>query len=333
LKEMDIVKWFKKFLKSYRSIVDSNFPEDKSMFPLYPPIDVSVYLIDDVKGILPQVVVFFESGFEEWPASDAVMTNDVKINWEKNPDELEEMNRNIEIQTKWHETFYDEIQHPGVVMQEAFKREIFLSKPSDIAMIYIQKHLIHEKQKEQFENFLKLSELRKSIIGVEKFKEFESKLAMIQNMKDQEKADILSRVFWLMGFEVINLERLREIPQYKGLNERPHVDLIAVLLSEKLLVAVDEGEMNKERWYKLYSLDYTLKTLGFLGEKKDWQVSFVAIGRKSKGVEYLEGSVQVISLDNFQQIVHDYFASKGWAPLDAIRRIVGYKMTFFKVKI
>lgn len=331
---MDAKEWFKEFIEHYGKIVDSRYADREETFPFYPPIDVTVYLVDDPKGIFPQVVAFFESGFnEEWPASNAVIVNKTKIVWEKDPEELEEMDQDIEIDTKWHETFYDEYQHPGLITQESFRLATLTSNPADLAMIYVQRHLIHEQQKEQFENFLKLPELRKGIIGVERIKELQSELSNMQGKKDVEKVDTLCQAFWMMGFEVINLERLKNVPQHKDLNKIPHVDLIAILLSEKVLVAVEEGEMNKERWYKLHSLDATLKTIGFLGAKEDWKVSHVAIGRKSKGIEYLEGNLQVISADYFRQIFQDFVESKSWAPaLNAIRRVLGYKLDFFKIK-
>jgi hypothetical protein len=331
---MDAGKWFKGFIEYYRKIVDSKYADRKETFPFYPPIDVAVYVVDDPKNIFPQIVAFFETGIdEEWPASNIVTVNQTKIEWENDPNELEEMDRDTAIEVKWHENFYEEIKHPGLITRESFKLTTLESNPSDLAMIYVQKHLIHEQQKERYESFLKLSVLRKGIMGTERLKELRSKLSGIQSMKDVEKADVLCQVFWIMGFEAINLERLKDIPQYKDLNSQPHVDVIAVLLSEKILVAIEEGELNKERWYKLYCLPKTLETVGFLGKKEDWAVSHVAIGRKSKGVDYLEGNVQVISADYFGKIFEDFVNTQKWAPsLSAIRRILGYDLDFFKIK-
>jgi len=70
-----------------------------------------------------------------------------------------------------------------------------------------------------------------------------------------------------------------------------------------------------------------------LGEKEECIISHVAIGRKSKGVDYLEGNVQVISPDYFAQIIEGFAKNRSWAPaLDAIRRILGYKIDFFKIR-
>lgn len=333
MSKMEAEKWFKTFIEQYGKIVDSSYADKRDTFPFYPPIDVSVYIIDDPKGIFPQIVAFFESGFDEWPASNVVYVRQTKIEWKTDPDELEPMDRRIEIDTKWHETFYDEQKHPGLITQEPFEPNTLSSNATDLAMIYVQRHLIYEQQREHFEAFLKLSELRKSIMGIDRMRGLQSKLSNIQNMKEMEKVDALCEAFWIIGFEVVNLERLKDIPQYRKLNHVHHVDLITILLSEKVLVAIEEGQMNKERWYKVHSLDATLNTLGFLGAKEDWKVTFLTVGRRSKGIDYLHGNVQTISSDYFAEVFLDFVESKNWAPaLTAIKKVLGYKLDFFKTK-
>ena len=331
---MDISKWFKSFIGHYGKIVDSKYADRREIFPFYPPIDISVFLINDPKRVLPEIVAFFDSGFdEELPASNIVFVEKKTIEWPRGFDNLEGMDRRLAIDTVWHETFYEATANPGVFTSEAFSLEDLSSTPKDKALIFVQKHLIHNQQRDVFNAFFKLSEIRRAVIGVDGVEEIQTNLLKLKGMIDKDKASLLSKALWVMGFEVVNLEELKEKPQFKELQQIPHVDLIAFLIHERVLVAIEEGEMNKERWYKLHTLEETLKTLGFFGEKKDWQVSFVAIGRKSKGIEHLEGNVQVISLDYFQQILSEYIKQKSWAPaLSAIRKILGYDIDFFKIK-
>jgi hypothetical protein len=331
---MDISKWFKAFIEHYREIVDSKYADRREIFPFYPPIDISVYTINDSRKIFPEIVAFFDSGIdEEFAASNLVRTEEKIIEWPEDFDSLEGLEREIAMDNVWHETFYEETTNPGVFTNEAFSFNDLSSKPKDKALIFVQKHLILDQQRDHFDAFLKLSEIRKATMGTDGLEELQTNLLKLKEMNDKDKASLLSSTLWVMGFEVVNLESLKEKAQFKKLQQIPHVDIIAFLVDERVLVAIEEGELNKERWYKLHTMEATLKTLGFFGKKEDWQISFVAIGRKSKGVDYLEGNVQVISVDYFRQILIEYIEKKSWAPaLSAIRKILGYNIDFFKIK-
>lgn len=129
----------------------------------------------------------------------------------------------------------------------------------------------------------------------------------------------------------MHLERLKKLNEYSELNQAPHVDVLAFMVPHKILAAIDEGKMNKERWYKNYTLSKTLDILKFLDKKENWKtIIFLAIGRKSSGIDHLEGNVRVISLDYFIRVMQDFFDGKGgFPPFDAIEKILGYKLQFF----
>ena len=115
-----------------------------------------------------------------------------------------------------------------------------------MAKIYVQKHVIGIHQKENFNNFLRLSRSRKGIVGSEEIKNIISALSKFKDYDDETKAEILTKIFWIIGFETVNLEKLKNLAEYKELNNIPHVDFFAYLFSEKILVAIDEGDINKE---------------------------------------------------------------------------------------
>ena len=68
----------------------------------------------------------------------------------------------------------------------------------------------------------------------------------IDNLQDdKDRADMISKTFWLLGFETLNLEIMKEAEGYKKLNSIPHVDVLAFLSPSRLIVAVEEGELKK----------------------------------------------------------------------------------------
>lgn len=331
---MEPEKWFDRFIHQYRALVDSRYSDRKNIFPFYSPVDITIYLIEDSKNIFPSVVAFFDAGYsEEWIAQDFRFTKKITITWEKNPTNYDPPEDDYIINDKWYETFYDEINAPGSMTNIAFASDVFDSNPKDIAQVYVQKHLIHDRQRQSFENFLKLSQVRLSVMGKDQLDKLLSDLTRFKGMPDEEKAGILSLAFWLMGFETVNVERIMKLPEFSILKNRPHIDVIAILLSEKLLIAIEEGEMNKDRWYKLDSVKTTLDALKFLGEKEDWTTVFLAIGGKSKGIAYLERKIQVVSLDYFRRTLEEFINGRTWAPsINAIRKVVGYDLDFFRIK-
>ena len=326
---MDPAKWFKEFLRSYRAIIDRKYTDRKAFFPYYEPVDVSIYLVEDPRKILPEVVVFFQKEIEELPVSGLVFASKKKIDWPKDFDDLPSQEQDMCIHIVFYESF-PENEHPGFFIQEAFSSKIFSSVPKDQAEIMVQKHLIKGLQRESFKDFLKITQIRKQQLGNEGIELFLSNLSRLPRLSDEEKADIISQAFQVLGFETVNLERLKMVNEYRKLNEVAHVDVIAFMIPHKIIAAIDEGEMNKKRWYKKDTLPKTLDILKFLGRKEDWKtVVFLAIGRKSPGIDHREGDVRVISLDYFISIMQDFFEGKGGFPaLGAIEKILGYKVQF-----
>jgi len=91
----------------------------------------------------------------------------------------------------------------------------------------------------------------------------------------------------------MHLERMNDMDDYKELNNIAHVDVLAFLYPGRVIVSVDEGKISKERWYKLYTLSSTLKLLDL--KREDWHACIhVVIGKRSKGITYLEGAVRCI---------------------------------------
>ncbi len=327
-------EWFSQFMSNYRDIVNRKYVDLKEEFPFYSPVDIEVYLIEDPKNIFPYSVAFFDLGFsEEWPANNIITVSTKKIEWKTDPETLGHFDREILVDTKWHETFYQNTTHPGLIAQETFSKKVFAADPRLVARSFVLKHLIRREQRRNLDNFLGLSKIRIGSMGNEKIKLLIATFSKFKNLKDVEKADAISKAFWMMGFEVLNIEELMQNPEYSKLKSMPHVDVIAVIYPQKILVSIDEGEMNKQRWYKLNCLESTLDLLDFLGKKEDWKVIHLAIGRKSKGVTFLEGEVQVISLEYFTKTFEDFIKRKSWMSLmRAIRNILGYDLNFFRYK-
>lgn len=327
---MDPAEWFEEFLRSYRAIIDKLYSNKKAFFPYYGPVDVSIYLVEDPRKFLPEVVVFFQKEMEELPVTGAIGAWNKKINWPEDFDVFSPEDQDVYINIVYHESF-DEFQYPGALFQEAFSRQIFSSKPGAQAEIMVQRQLIKGLQKDSFRDYLRVTEIRKQQLGKHGIGLFLSRLSQLPKLSEEEKADVISNAFWVLGFETVNLERIKMLNEYKALNQAPHVDILAFLVQHKILVAIDEGKMNKERWYKNYTLPKTLDILKFLGTSEDWNsIIFLAIGRKSRGIDYLEGNVRVTSLDYFTETMQDFFEGKGGFPaLNAIEKILGYKLQFF----
>ena len=102
---MDPVKWFEEFLRSYRAIIDSKYGDRKAFFPYYEPVDVSIYLVEDPRKILPEVVVFFQKGMEELPVSGLVLASKKKIDWPRDFDDLPPRERDVCIDIVFYESF------------------------------------------------------------------------------------------------------------------------------------------------------------------------------------------------------------------------------------
>ena len=329
---MNFNEWFKQFISHYRDIVNKKYADIKEEFPFYPPVDIDIVLIEDPKNRFPYSVAFFNLGLsEEIPANDIITVNTKKIEWKTNTETFDYHDSRIQFEDKWHETFYDYNIQPGLIAQETFSEKTFEADPRLVANSFVMKHFIHQKQRRNLENFFGKSKFRIGSTGIDNINSLIDTFSKFKNLKDTEKADAISKAFWIMGFEVLNLEALMQIPEYSKLKSMPHVDVIAVIYPQKILVSVDEGEINKGRWYKLNCLESTLDYLEFLGKKEEWKVIHLAIGRKSKGITFLEGEVQVISLEYFTNTFKKFIKRKSWVSLmRAIRNILGYDLNFFR---
>lgn len=327
-------EWLTQFISNYRDIVNKKYADIKEEFPFSSPVDIELVIIEDPNGIFPYSIAFFDLGYsEEWGASDCFVVSKKKIDWKTNLETLDYPDKEIQIDTKWHETFYENIIHPGLIAQETFSKEVFEADPRLVAKSFVLKHLIRQDQRKNLHNFFNLSQFRIGSVGNENVESLIDTFSNFKSLKDVEKADVISKAFWMMGFEVLNLEQLMQITEYSKLKSMPHVDVIAVIHPQKILVSIDEGEMNKERWYKINCLESILDLLGFLGKKEDWNIIHLAIGRKSKGITFLEGKVQVINLEQFTETFKTFIKRKSWVSLTrAIRNILGHDLNFFRYK-
>lgn len=322
---MNPSKWFEEFLQSYRTIIDERYSDREALFPYYEPVEVVIYQVDDPRKILPEVVVFFERATEMTEVSGLILVEKKKIEWPENFDGLSRTH----IDTVYYESF-PENRYSGFFIQEAFSNEVFSSKPKDQAEIMVQKQLMEGLKRESFSDFSKTTEIRKQQLGNDGRTRFLLDLSRLTKIDEEQKADLISQAFRMLGFETVNLEQLKNVGDYRKLNQVAHVDVFAFMIPHRILVAIEEGEMNKERWYKKDTISKTLDTLKFLGRKEDWKtVIFLAIGRESPGIHHLEGDIRVISHDLFVSMMQDFFEGKRFAPaLDTIEKMLGYNLKF-----
>ena len=125
-------EWFRIFKQEYRRAVEVKYPDKKDWFPLYLPIQFNVYLIEDEKGIFPDIEVFFHAIDEEGEyLADDVFVFRKKVEWSKNFDSLGDYERQIEIATKEHELFYEETSLPSYTFFESYHNDVLEEDPKD----------------------------------------------------------------------------------------------------------------------------------------------------------------------------------------------------------
>lgn len=329
---MDPEKWFGEFMQEYKAIVQKEYPGSKELFPLYSPVEVNVYLVDDVRRIFPEVVVFFLR-IDEFSAnylSEDVFVFKEKIKWPANFDSLEPDEQEM-IALGIDYDVFKERRFPMGYLEESHKMRLFDSDPKDRARIKVNEDLIRGFRKELIDVHSKITSLRRKTLSADKISQFLSKLERLEReTNDKLKADLISEAFWLLGFEAMNLERMKDLPEYKRLNNLPHVDVLAFLMPDRFLVAIEEGKITKERWFKESTLRSTLETLGM--RREEWRIFFLWIGRESSGVVHLEGIARRLSYENFFRIIETFMKGEGWAPnLRALWALFDHKTKLFSV--
>lgn len=322
-------------MKEYRKIIQENYSQKKEFFPFCQPMEVHVYLIDDEKRIFPEVLVFFlliDEDTQEF-LSDTVMVLEKKIAWPKDFDSLEGYDRENAIMTIDHE-LSQEKWWPISSISKSYSNTIFKRNPIDRAQMMVQEHLIRGFEGELTDMHMERCRLRMINLGTDKVQEFLSRLENLQNIQDdKERADVLSEAFWLLGFETLNLERMKDVDNYKELHKMAHMDVLGFLSPSGVMVAVEEGKISKERWYKLFTLNSTLELLNIT--RADWEVVYIMLGKRSRGIAYLEGNARCISYDDFFKAISDFVKSKyrgAISPvLKALWSILGRNVKLFKI--
>lgn len=307
---MKVRDWFKTFIEEYRKFIKEEYEEHKHVFPFYQPVEIHVYLIEDDKSIFPDVllyVIFIDEENEEF-LSDDIFIFEKKIEWPDNFNDLDGYEKQIAFWEVEHETF-KESSIPFSLMHLSFSKSIFKSNPKDQARILVHENFLRGFERSLVEKHMQKCILRNKGLGNENIEQILYQLENIQNIRnDEEKACLISKIFWLLGFEILNLEEMKHIEEFNQLNSIPHVDVLAFLPFDKILVAIEEGPIEKNRWYKLSSVGTTLKNISI--EESKWTIINIMIGRVSSGVSYLEGNVRKINYEDFFNIVKDLLIEK-----------------------
>lgn len=332
---MDPKLWFETFVKEYRKIVREKYSQKKEFFPFCQPMEVHVYLVDDEKRIFPEVLVFFLLIDEDTQGflSDSVVVFEEKIAWPKDFDSLEGYDREIAIITVDQELF-QENRWPISSISKSLDNTILERDPIDRAQMMVQEHLIKGFEKELIDIHMERCRLRMMEFGADEVQEFLSRLKNLQNIQDdEERADVLSEAFWLLGFETLNLEEMKDADDYQELHKMAHMDVLGFLLPSGVMVAVEEGRIDKKRWYKLFTLNSTLELLKI--RREDWEVVNIMIGKRSRGIAYLEGNVRCISYDDFFKAISGFVKSQYRGAISPVLKvlwlILGHKVKLFKI--
>lgn len=316
-------KWFKIFKDEYRRIVRERYLDKRDWFPHYRPTQFNVYLIEDPKKIFSEVEVFFQViDEEEGYLADDVFVDTKKVEWPENFDSLGEYEKRMMIDTNWDELFHREMDLPSFTFSKSYNKDIFEKDSKEQAQIAVQEDLIEELPKKLLDRHLNTIELRRKCLGEAKIGEFLGDLKKLKSLGEDEKSNLISEAFWLLGFEVFNLEELKHLEDYKGLNQMPHVDVLAFFFPGKVLIAVEEGKINKGRWFKKDTLDSTLKLFGL--KASDWSNYILMIGETSSSVHFLKDAPRRITYEQFFNAVNNAIKKTRWAPhLDAFKSILG----------
>lgn len=333
---MDPYKWFKTFIKEYRSIIKEKYENYEYRFLFYQPIEIHAYLIDDKKGIFPDVVlyvIFIDEDNEQF-LSDDVFIIEKDIEWPEDFDNLYGYEKEFAYWETENATF-KESSWPISSIRLSYSKSIFESNPKDRAEILVNEHFISGFERSLVKKHMEKCIIRMKNLGVGSITQLISQLENIQNIvNDEDIANLISKTFWILGFEILNLEKLKHHDEYKKLNNIAHVDVIALLPNDKILVAIEEGTINKDRWYKLSTLNATLEQLDI--EEDDWTSIIIMIGKESRGVSYLTGNVRKISHEDFFEIIKRFIErkKKRWSinpALEAIWGILGREIKIFKI--
>jgi len=325
-------EWFKAFIKEYRDIVDKIYSKKKDLFPLSQPLEVNVYLVDDEKRIFPEVVVFFlriGEDSEEFLKEDVFVFRE-KIRW---PDNFEEQEPEEQEMTIWaidQDTFLPQ-KLPVGYMEETYTMRQLQNDPTAEARIKVQEHLLSGFRGKLTEANLRIAELRKKVTGNSEISQFMSNLKDLKNITaDEDRAGIISQAFWLLGFETMNLEKMKGLQEYKELHNISHVDVLAFLLPDRFAVAIEEGKITKERLYKQATLQPVFKILKI--KREEWKIFFLWIGKERRSVVHLEGLAKILSYEDFYTIINQFISGRGWMPnLQALRALFGYKTKLFNI--
>lgn len=320
---LDAGEWFRIFKQEYRRIVEEKCPEKRDWFPLYRPTQFNVYLIEDEKEIFSDIEVFFHAIDEECEhLTDDVYVFREKVEWSKNFGSLEESERRMEIIKKEHELFYDETSLPSYTFSESFSKDILREGPKNRAQIAVQEDLIENVPLRLSDGHLETIRLRLRTLGKDNIERFLTDIKNLRNFKEEEKSCLISKAFWILGFEVLNLEKLKHLSDYKELGYMPHVETLAFFLPGRVIVAIEEGEISKETWYKKDTLDSTLNLLNL--RRGDWSNYLLMVGKVSRGIVYLKDAPRCITYEQFFNAINDVVREKKWAPhLRALESILG----------
>lgn len=323
--DLEPIKWFRIFKQEYRRIVEERYSEKRDWFPHYRPTQFDVYLIEDKKKIFPEVEVFFQvidEEEEDYYLVDDVFVDTKKVEWPKNFDSLDEYKKGVIIDGNWYGLFHEEINLPSYTFSKSYDKNIFEKDPKEQARIAVQEDLIEKLPKKLLDIHLNAIELRQKCFGKAKIEEFLASLKKLKSLREDEKSHLISDAFWLLGFEVFNLEMLKNLKEYKKLNNMPHVDVLAFFFPGKVLIAVEEGEINKERWFKKDSLDSTLNLFGL--RTSDWRNYILMIGKTSSGVSFLKDAPRCVTYEQFFNAVNNVIKKTRWAPnLGALESLLG----------
>jgi len=298
--------WVLEFIVSLRKLVSKptirKNVEHKLLDLIEGRIKISVWKVEWNKGVFGVEIDLFKEEWidtisvDEWTYEDWQYPEDLsdKEYWDYNASELFRLRHG----TKTVYPFEDsgpstDYNDPDFTMR--FVNSILGKDPTEKARDYITTHtrVILERR---ISTPQIIAKMRRICLSNDVKDELTTKLGNFSDLSEEDKCRVISKFFYLIGFEVFPIELLKKEERFKEWNNKPHVDVVAYYYNTIYLVE-ESKDFSKTRFYKFFSS--TLEVLHF--EKIIWDfknhstIYFIVLGTLSAGIE-IPDSLKVINI-------------------------------------
>jgi len=205
-----------------------------------------------------------------------------------------------------NESFYDELLEPecdlnfyipnSLLNQDAYFLSEYILNKFLLAESFSGLNLQQKVSMTRFQSILQKNK-RKLITQISSLKS--------GDLNEKEKGIVIAEFFELLGYETLCIDELKE-ETFPQLNNVQDVDVVAFSFSTQSILLIEEKKkFTKKEYYKIKTLPFIFRIFPFLGEKHQWFVSCLIIGKCDESIKkdfaVMEKDVKLIfwELDEF----------------------------------